>query len=670
MGNKLKMLLNPAAASSKTASFPSSSLPLPRKILLMCGIAGFVDFNKKTTLAELEKMTRILAHRGPDGEGYGIYPTDGAITGLGHRRLSIIDLTSAGSQPQTYGSLHITFNGEIYNYAEIKTTLEAKGHVFQSHSDTEVILHAYAEWGAEALQQFIGMFAFVIYDEAKKQLFACRDRAGVKPFFYYWKDGLFLFASELKAIVQHPAFTRTINQDSLAAYLQYGYVPTPHCIFEDTFKLKPGHFLLLDVEGRNMTTQQYWNVYDAYNKPPLNISLPDAINATESLLTNAFQYRMVSDVPVGVFLSGGYDSACVTALLQANNTEKIKTFTIGVPDAGLNEAPFAKAIAQHLGTDHTEYYCTEKEALEIVPQLPFFYDEPFADSSAIPTTLVSRIAREKVTVALSADAGDEIFAGYNRYDYMVKYGSKLKKIPVPLRRVAAGIMDRVPADKIPVLNKKYLFHSRYEKLKALLKEPSEQTFFRGMSQHMDQQSINSLLKAGTQPLVTAFESKELAPAHYSTLNFMMAMDYQTYLLDDILQKVDRAGMSVSLEGREPFLDQRIIEWAAQLPMEYKYNNGNKKFIIKEIVHRYIPRAMMDRPKMGFGIPISTWLQNDLKPFVNQYFDPAFIEKQNIFNNDVIQGIKRSFYHGKIERAEKIWFLLMFQMWYDKWMNNN
>lgn len=611
-----------------------------------------------------------MAHRGPDGEGYGMYDADKAQVGLGHRRLSIIDLTAGGSQPQTFGSLHITFNGEIYNYAGIKKQLEEKGHSFKSHSDTEVILHAYAEWGSAALQQFIGMFAFVIYDEAKQQLFACRDRAGVKPFFYYQQDGLFLFGSELKALLQHPGFEKQINTDAVAAFMQFGYVPTPHCIFNNAHKLKPGHFLVYDIPTNKLETTQYWNVYDAYNKPILNISLPEAIEETEKLLTSAFQYRMVSDVPVGVFLSGGYDSSCVTAILQKNNTEKIKTFTIGVPDAGLNEAPFAKEIAAHLGTDHTEYYCTEKEALEIVPDLPFFYDEPFADSSAIPTTLVSRIAREKVTVALSADAGDEIFAGYNRYDFMVKYGTSIQKVPGFVRKSAAAMMDLVPADKIPVLNKKYLFPSRYEKVKSLLKEPSAKNVLMSMTQQMNAKDLAELFKDSIEQMPTYFDSKDLKKDNYSVLSYMMAVDYQTYLLDDILQKVDRAGMSVSLEGREPFLDQRIIEWAAQLPLEYKYNKGNKKFILKEIVHRYIPAAMMDRPKMGFGIPISAWLQKDLKPYVDRYFDEAFVARQNIFNNDVLQRIKISFYHGKIERAEKIWYILMFQMWYDKWMNNN
>lgn len=636
----------------------------------MCGISGFVDYNKKSDITILQKMNCRLQHRGPDGEGYGIFQSDLATVGLGHRRLSIIDLSEGGSQPQAYKSLHITFNGEIYNYTEIKKQLIDKGHLFHSHSDTEVILHSYEEWGSQALQQFIGMFSFVIYDEANNKLFACRDRAGVKPFFYYWKNGLFIFGSELKAIVQHPEFVKEINLDATAAFMQYGYVPTPHCIFNDTSKLKPGYFLELDIVKKSLQTQQYWNVYDAYNQPTLKIDLPEAIEETENLLADAFQYRMVSDVPVGVFLSGGYDSSCVTALLQKNSTQKIKTFTIGVPDAGLNEAPFAKEIAAHLGTDHTEAYCTEKEALDIVPQLSLFYDEPFADSSAIPTTLVSKIAREKVTVALSADAGDEIFAGYNRYDYIIKYGRKLQAMPGFLRKGTAGIMNRIPANAIPVLNKKYLFHSRYEKVKSLLKNPSESNLLMSLSKQMDDEDTATLFKNVIKKLPSAFDSKELQEEFYDTLSYVMAIDYQTYLLDDILQKVDRATMSVSLEGREPFLDHRIIEWAARLPMNYKYNNGNKKFIIKEIVHKYLPKKMMDRPKMGFGIPIAAWLQKDLMHFVDYYFDESFIIKQGIFNLHEIQRIHRSFYNGKIERAEKIWYLLMFQMWYDKWMNNN
>ena len=635
----------------------------------MCGIAGFVDYTKATDREILNKMTSSMAHRGPDGEGYSVFQTSNASIGLGHRRLSIIDLTSGGKQPFNYDCFHITYNGEVYNYAEIKVELAALGHVFKSHSDTEVIIHAYAEWGQKCLQKFIGMFAFVIYDVSKNEFFGARDRIGVKPFFYYKKDNLFIFSSELKGIIAHPKFNKTINIDAAAAFMQYGYVPAPHCIFKDTFKLKPGYYFTLNLETKSFKTEQYWSVYDAYNKPELKINFEDAQMETESLLKNAFEYRMVSDVPVGVFLSGGYDSTCVTALLQKERTSKLKTFTIGMPDAGLNEAPAAKEIAERLGTDHTEFYCTEKEAVEIIIQLPLYFDEPFGDSSAIPTMLVSRIAREKVTVSLSADGGDEIFAGYSKYEFAINKLSSLKKIPSPLRRSAFALMNIIASDKIPFINKSSHKLSKFEKLKNLIKDTSERNFFTQITMQFNNKELNKLFINAPKKIITGLDSAELKEDRFSFLNYMMAIDFETYLPDDILQKVDRAGMSVSLEGREPFLDHRIIEWAAQLPMDFKYNNGKKKFIIKQIVHKYLPEEMMNRPKMGFGIPISKWLKNNLKPLVEYYLDIDYIKKQGIFKPEVVNALKNSFY-GEINiPPEKIWYLLMFQMWYDKWMLN-
>ena len=639
----------------------------------MCGISGFIDYKKSTDLFVLENMNRTMEHRGPDGEGYGIYTAEHANVGLGHRRLSIIDLSEGGSQPKTFGKIHITYNGEIYNHAAIKKELEQAGHFFETHSDTEVILHAYSEWGINAVQKFIGMFAFALFNEGTGKLILCRDRAGVKPLFYYMKDGLFLFASELKAFIKHPSFKKEINLDAVASFMQFGYVPAPHCIFKNTYKLKPGHFLEIDIntnKAERLLPLQYWNVYDAYNKPVLKIDYADAIQETENLLKNAFEYRMVSDVPVGVFLSGGYDSACVTAILQKENTQKIKTFTIGMPDAGLNEAPFAKEIAKYLHTDHTEYYCTQKEALEIIPDLPLFFDEPFADSSAIPTILVSRIAKSRVTVALSADAGDEIFAGYTRYDHIMKYGKQFQKIPRVIRKAGAGIMHNISSNSVPVLRNNYQFHSRYEKIKSFLKNPDDQNILKALTKQVADEDLQMLFVNKVNSLPSALESKELKPEFYTTLDYAMAIDYTTYLPDDILQKVDRAGMSTSLEGREPFLDHRIIEWAAVLPTNYKYNNGRKKIILKDIVHKYIPEKMMNRPKMGFGIPIENWLRNDLKKFVDKYLDTEFVKNQNIFNAITIEHIKKSFYEGNSVRGEKIWYILMFQMWFDKWMNNN
>ena len=633
----------------------------------MCGISGFIDFNKKSDIRILKKMNDTMYHRGPDGEGLKIYDTPNATIGFGHRRLSIIDLSEGGSQPMEYKHFNIVFNGEIYNYNEIRDELIKKGHTFLSHSDTEVILHAYEVWGLACIHKFIGMFAIVLHDSLKNEINFIRDRAGIKPLFYYWQNDILLFASELKAIVQHPQFNKELNLNAVGSFLQYGYVPNPHCIYQHTHKLNPGYYFHLNLATKEIVKKQYWNVYDAYNKPELKISFEEAKHSTEKLLKNACDYRMVADVPVGVFLSGGYDSTLVTALLQKDSTDKIKTFTIGFDDKKLNEAEYAKDVAKHLGTDHTEYYCTQKEALEIVPDLPYYYDEPFADSSAIPTTLVSKIAREKVTVALSADAGDEVFAGYNRYDYIMKFGKKIKGIPSPVRKTMAAVMDMIDADSIPILKNKYLFHSRYEKVKQFLKQADDASMNQVLSKQFLPEDISKLLKSNVIKLVSAFDSKELNQDRYSTLSYIMAIDYQTYLVDDILQKVDRATMTHSLEGREPFLDHRIIEWAAQLPLEYKYNNGTKKYILREIAHQYVPKEMLNRPKMGFGIPVEQWLTVDLKHIVETFFEVKYLENQNIFNVIEVRKIIDAFYNGKKERAEKIWYLLMFQMWYDKWM---
>ncbi|MBL0272549.1 MAG: asparagine synthase (glutamine-hydrolyzing) [Chitinophagaceae bacterium] len=632
----------------------------------MCGIAGFIDFKKKTPDEVLHKMTNIMQHRGPDGDGHFIEKTEQYIIGLGHRRLSIIDLSKAASQPMQVGCLHIIFNGEMYNYNEVRDELIAKGHQFISHSDTEVILHAYQEWDKKCLHKFVGMFAFVLYDTANKIVFCARDRAGVKPFNWYFHAGLFLFGSELKVFHQHTDFKKELNTEAVAAFMQYGYVPTPHCIFNNTHKLQPGHTLTIDLVAQKINIEKYWNVLDYYNKPKLVISLPDAINETESILERAFQYRMVADVPVGVFLSGGYDSTCVTALLQKSTTAKINTFTIGVHDKRLNEAPFAKETAAYLGTNHTEYYCTTKEALEIVPDLPFYYDEPFADSSAIPTILVSKLAREKVTVALSADAGDEIFGGYNKYDYITRGKKRINKVPAPIRKGLARIMQQIPAHTIPYFNKKPLFTTRYKKMLHLLGDESVKDMLRNMSDLYTRAELNQLFLKTPGHLSSNFENN-IEVEYNDDLSYMMAIDYQTYMLDDILQKVDRASMSVSLEGREPFLDQHIIEFAAQLPSSYKLHNGIKKYILRQIVHKYVPQHMMERPKMGFGIPIADWLKQELKVFVDETTDPAFIQQQGLFNADEIKKLHTDFYNGKEQLHTKIWYLLMFQLWYKQWM---
>jgi asparagine synthase (glutamine-hydrolysing) len=634
----------------------------------MCGIAGFIDLNLNSSAIFLQDMTGALAHRGPDGNGCEFIQTNSVQIGLGHRRLSIIDLSETGKQPMRFKHLWISFNGEIYNYHEIKAELIALGEHFIGTSDTEVVLHAFARWGISCVQKFTGMFAFVIYDSKKEELHCVRDRAGVKPFFYYWKDGLFLFASELKSFHQHPHFRKELNTDAVAAFMQFGNVPTPHCIFKNCFKLAPAHSLLFSLSTSQFTLHKYWDVYAAYNKPKLDLSFESAKTETENILKKAFEYRMIADVPVGVFLSGGYDSACLSALLQKDRSEKLKTFTIAVPDIGLNEAPYAKAVAKHLGTEHFEYTCSEKEALDLITDLPYYYDEPFADSSAIPTGLVCKIAKQQVTVALSADGGDEVFAGYNRYDYLMKHGKFLNNLPAIVRKTASQLMSGISSDKIPLLKNKYNFHNRYEKLKNLLNNPSAKNMMLSLSKQYTETQLKDLLKIPFGALETAYLSEKLLPENYSPLSYMMAVDYETYLVDDILQKVDRASMRSSLEAREPFLDHHIIEWAAQLPDHFKYHNGIKKHILKEITHPYLPKQLMDRPKMGFAIPIENWLAKDLKEQVLFYLNDTRIRAQGIFEPETVKKLSADFFSGKKELTLKVWYLLMFQMWHDKWMS--
>lgn len=632
----------------------------------MCGIAGFADFKFRDNLEALQKMMSCMHHRGPDGHGHYLKEGTTAQIGLAHRRLSIIDLSNSAAQPMHYQHLSLVFNGEIYNYKEIRQELQALGHHFQTESDTEVVLHAWLEWQETALHRFRGMFAIVLYDANKNQIICIRDRAGVKPLYYSLQNDIFLFGSELKNLMSHGLFKKQIDPAAVASFLQYGYVSGPHTIFKNTNKLLPGHLLYLNLETREIDIRQYWNVYDYYNQPKLEIPLAEAVIQTEDILKEAFDYRMVADVPVGIFLSGGYDSTCLTSLLQKDRTDKLKTFTIGTENQTIDEAPFAREIAARLGTDHTEYYCTVKEALDIVPTLPFYYDEPFADNSAIPTMLVSKMARQQVTVALSADAGDEIFAGYNRYDYISRYGAKISRIPGPLRKMAAGFMDAVSSERIPVWKHKANFHSRYDKIINILRDPSPAELLKNIGKVFNDRDIDKLMSHPVTPITTAHSSLELKEEYYDVLSYMMAIDYQTYMVDDVLTKVDRATMSASLEGREPFLDQHIIEWAARLPTHYKYHKGTKKYILREIVHKYIPRDIMERPKMGFDIPVEQWLQGELKPLVQSYLSGGALD-HGLFQKETVEQLLKDFYAGRTEKFMKIWHLLMFQMWYKTWM---
>lgn len=634
----------------------------------MCGISGFIDNNKKSSKEDLIKMTDALIHRGPDDSGYEFWQNDMAQIGLGHRRLSIIDLSLLGHQPMYFNEWTIVFNGEIYNYREIRKDLKILGYIFSSDTDTEVILKSFDKWGIESVSKFIGMFAFVIYNNKTQRVYCFRDRAGIKPFYYYWYEGLFLFSSELKSFHQHHQFKKKLNINAVAQFLQHGYIKAPLSIFDNSYKLLPGHFLILDLKNETLEKICYWNVYDYYKKPTLKINQEDAIIETERLLQSACEYRMVADVPIGVFLSGGYDSSAVTALLQKNRTSKIKTFTIGFSEATFNEAKYAKLVANYLGTDHTEYYCTAAESKSIISELAYYYDEPFADSSAIPTILISRLARQNVTVALSADAGDEIFAGYDTYSHLLKLNSTLSKIPKVVRQIATHLLKTIQSpEKIPFNTTIHNFSTRFDKIKNILPLSSLAEHRIALSQIWTNTELNLLIRTSWKEQSSFAEINIVQYNLGNTLNMLLAADYQSYMVDDVLTKVDRATMSVGLEGREPFLDHRIIEWVAQLPEQYKYNKGIKKFILKEIVHNYLPKEMMDRPKMGFSIPLNEWFRGDLNFYINEYLSKERIEREGIFNYEIIEQVKNQFNKNSSANIQQLWFLLMFEMWYEQWM---
>jgi len=632
----------------------------------MCGIVGFVDFNHKTSKQKLEEMTDVLHHRGPDDSGYSFYANSEKNIGLGHRRLSVLDLSKHGHQPMSYEDLEIIYNGEVYNFREIRLLLEQEGYDFESDSDTEVILKAYHRWGIQAVDQFNGMFAISIYDRINQKITLIRDRAGVKPLYWYWKNNLFLFASELKSFYQHESFEKVINKKALGLYLQYGYVLEPHTIFNDTHKLKAGHYLEVDLKSKSITQQVYWDVIDCYNKKPLDISPTEAIDEMERLFKSAFSYRMVSDVPVGVFLSGGYDSSVVTAILQNSSPEKLNTFTIGFHEKGFDEAPFAKEVAKYLGTNHTEYYCTQHDALEIIPKLSEIYDEPFGDPSSIPTILVSQLAREAVTVSLSADGGDEIFAGYNKYDLSLNYFNQFSKVPTMIKPILHWGMEKIDPKRIPFSDKIFNFETKFEKVKDMLVANTAVDVMRYGSQHFTDQQVAELLKEKRLILDTNFNKGVLIKGN-DQLHKMLAIDYKTYMVDDILTKVDRATMSISLEGREPLLDYRIIEFAAQLPAHLKYRNGEKKWLLKEITHRYLPKKLMDRPKKGFNVPIEDWFRDELKEYFLLYLNQERLEREGLFNADEVIRLRDKYLSGDRENVKRLWFILMFEMWYEKWI---
>jgi asparagine synthase (glutamine-hydrolysing) len=617
----------------------------------MCGIAGIIDKTGISNDFLLQRMRDALIHRGPDAGGQISWKTPSYL-GLAHRRLAILDTSEQGHQPMHFNAWSIVFNGEIYNFKQLKNELLALGHSFNTQTDTEVILHAFDAWGIEAIQRFKGMFALALVNHTTRELFLFRDRFGVKPLYFFVTSSCFLFASELKAFQAHPSFTTEISLPALAQFLLYGNVPAPNAIFKDTFKLSPGSMLRLNVDNLTLDIQSFWSPISCFASPTKELSLMDAKHTIKPLLEDSVMQRTVSDVPIGLFLSGGYDSA-TTAGILAQSTDSLKTFTVSVPDAGLNEGPKAREIARYLGTDHTEIECSVEEVLKVIPMLPVIYDEPFADSSAIPTYLVAQEAIKSVKVALSADGGDELFGGYNRYSYFLKIPQAVKYLP-PLVGMAAE-------QTIHLLKLEGIKAQRMVKFSRLFQNFSLEKYMKAMTESLAEHQLRPFLRQDV-----AMEYPPFARAS-SPLATLMLNDALHYLPNDILHKVDRATMAVGLEGREPFLDHQLYAAVAALPDSLKCTKNNTKILLKEIAHDYVPASILAGPKKGFAIPINAWMRTFLANDLRDVSSFEFLERQALFNAEPLQREVNRFLKGNESKALFIWYFYCFQSWYKQWM---
>lgn len=637
----------------------------------MCGVAGYWNKNgANSAIAEL--MAKKISSRGPDD--FGVWVDESAGLALAHRRLSILDLSPAGHQPMqsSCGRYALVYNGEIYNHIELRHELERAGRIvaWRGHSDTETLLVALQAWGIQdTLSRLNGMFAFVLWDKLKRTLFLARDRMGEKPLYYGNVGGVFFFGSEIKAFTAYPAWRGEISRDSLALYMRHNYIPAPYSIYSGIFKLLPAHYLTVSDGGFDVGKPVcYWNLARIAEQGNIQepVSEHSLISNLDSLLKDAVRSRMMADVPLGAFLSGGYDSSAIVALMQAQSMQPVKTFTIGFSEAGFNEANHAKAVANHLGTDHTELYVSPSDALTVVPRLSSIYDEPFADSSQIPTYLVSSLARKHVTVALSGDGGDELFCGYNRYALGFQAWSKLRWFPHLFKVWLAEFCRHIPADALNKfqqnLPKKMQFPmvaDRLSKMADVLVHDTGEAFYLSLISHFKEPE-KVVLDAFEPP--TVVNRKDLVPDFQDMRDRMMYMDMMSYLPDDILVKVDRASMAVSLEARVPLLDHRLVEFAWKTPISYKYRDGQSKWMLRQVLYRYVPRHLMDRQKMGFAVPIEHWLRGPLRDWAEDLLSEARLKKDGFFDvpsilnmwNEHVTGRRRWHYH--------LWTVLMFQDW--------
>ncbi len=661
----------------------------------MCGLTGFFQangFDSAQAHILAARMGERIAHRGPDD--LGVWLDANAGVALAHRRLSILDLSPAGHQPMVSisGRYVIVFNGEIYNHLELRRELEksilppgpspasVRGEIiWRGHSDTETLLAGFEAWGIETtLKKTVGMFAIALWDRAERILTLARDRMGEKPLYYGRQGNTFLFGSELKALKAHPAFRGEINRDALTLLLRYNYIPSPYSIYKGIHKLPPGTLLQIPF-GMGMNAVQevepkvYWSlreVVSAGQTAPFAGSATEAVDALEERLKRSIGLQMMADVPLGAFLSGGIDSSTVVALMQAQSNRPVKTFTIGFNESGYNEAEDAKKVARHLGTEHTELYISHQEAMAVIPKLPTLYDEPFSDSSQIPTFLVSQMARQHVTVSLSGDAGDELFGGYNRHFQGRQIWNKIRVIPRPLRGLAAKLIALVSPQRLDRIAEAFssvmpgeltagMAGDKLHKLAEIIDKESPEAIYKELVSHWKFPS--SVVLNSNEPPTVISERSQWADLDDFTLR-MMYLDTMTYLPDDILVKVDRAAMGVSLETRVPFLDHNVVEFAWRLPLSLKVRNGQGKWILRQVLYKYVPAELVERPKMGFGVPIDTWLRGHLRDWAEDLLNENRLRQEGFFEPAPIREKWVEHLSGKRNWQYHLWDVLMFQAW--------
>ncbi|NLI11044.1 MAG: asparagine synthase (glutamine-hydrolyzing) [Peptococcaceae bacterium] len=646
----------------------------------MCGLTGFYSATRQTAPEELQatviRMVNTLIHRGPDDGGAWVEEEAGIA--MGHRRLSIVDLSPEGRQPMhsECGRYVVVFNGEIYNFLELRQELESFGHGFRGHSDTEVLLAAVEQWGVwQAVERFVGMFAFALWDRREYVLYLVRDRLGIKPLYYGWMGRTFLFGSELKALRAHPDFKGKISRDALALYLRFCYIPAPYSIYEGIYKLLPGTILTLHCAdtGSDPAPIPYWSAREVAERGiarPFTGSVDEAVAHLDSLLRDAVKLRMIADVPLGAFLSGGVDSSTVVALMQAQCDQPVKTFSIGFYEHGYNEAIHAKEVAAHLGTDHTELYFRPEQAMAVIPKLSTLYDEPFSDSSQLPTYLVSWLARQKVTVGLSGDGGDELFAGYNRYFWGRIIWHKIGWMPQNLRSMAAKALTMLSPQGLetvfskldPILSEKLKQRTpgdKLHKLAEILAVENPEEMYRGLVSTW-KKPAEVVIDASEPPTILNDRSRWAELPDFTQR--MIYLDTVTYLPDDILTKVDRASMGVSLEARVPLLDHRVVEFAWRLPLSMKIRDGQGKWLLSQLLYRYVPRELIERPKAGFGVPIGSWLSGPLREWADDLLDSESLKREGFLRPEPILKLWQEHLRGEKNWQYYLWNVLIFQAW--------